>query len=162
MAMLLIVLSVAAPSLGRFFRGRSLDSEARRFVSLTRYGQGRAAAEGIPMVLWIDMRQGAYGLEAEAGYTETDGRAVEFRFGDDLEVEVELPLDEARSGQRNRSPRIEAELAEIRFTPDGFISESSPERIIMSQGDAGVIWIGLSRNQLYYEIQTNDLPRNVR
>ena len=38
MAMLLIVLGVAFPSLKRFFRGRNLDSEARRFLSLTHPG----------------------------------------------------------------------------------------------------------------------------
>jgi Tfp pilus assembly protein FimT len=162
MAMLVIVLSVAAPSLGRFFRGRSLDSEARRFVALTRYGQSRAVSEGIPMVLWIDPRQGAYGLEAEASYTETDSRAVEFSFGDNLEVEVELPANRTRSSQRNRPARLAAEAAEIRFAPDGFISENSPERILMRQGDAGEIWIGQSRNQLYYEIQTNSLPGIAR
>ncbi len=53
MAMLAIVISVALPSLKGFFRGRNLDSEARRFLSLTRYGQSRAVSEGVPMVLWI-------------------------------------------------------------------------------------------------------------
>ena len=56
MAMLLIVLGIAFPSLKRFFRGRNLDSEARRFLSLTQYGQSRAVSEGFPMVLWIDAR----------------------------------------------------------------------------------------------------------
>ena len=42
MAMLLIVLSLTAPSLAVFFRGRALDSEARRFMTLTHYGQSRA------------------------------------------------------------------------------------------------------------------------
>src|SRR5262245_30883815 len=41
MAMLLIVLGVAFPSLKGFFQGRNIDSEARRFLSLTRYGQSR-------------------------------------------------------------------------------------------------------------------------
>jgi type II secretion system protein H len=158
MAMLVIILSVAAPSLARFFRGRSLDSEARRFVSLTRYAQSRAASEGVPMVLWIDPRQGAYGLEADASYTETDRHAVEFRFGDDLQMEVELPATKARSSQRNRSAQFKGNLPAIRFTPDGFIGESSPERIVMRQGEDGVIWIGQSRNQLNYEIQTDPLP----
>src|SRR6266516_1572443 len=63
MAMLMIVLAVAAPSLSNFFRGRTLDSEARRFVSLTRYGQSRAVSDGVPMLLWIDTRQRAYGWE---------------------------------------------------------------------------------------------------
>ncbi len=45
MALLLIVIGVALPSLKRFFHGRNLDSEARRFLSLTRYGQSRAVSE---------------------------------------------------------------------------------------------------------------------
>src|SRR5438132_9607959 len=88
MAMLLIVISVAFPSLKGFFRGRNLDSEARRFLSLTQYGQSRAVSEGVPMVLWIDARRGAYGLRAQPGYTDSDGKAVEFALGDDLQVEV--------------------------------------------------------------------------
>src|SRR5580765_5309710 len=76
MAMLMIVLAVAAPSLSNFFRGRTLDSEARRFISLARYGQSRAVAEAAPMDLWIDTRQGAYGLEAQAGYTDLDAKAA--------------------------------------------------------------------------------------
>src|SRR5437763_109192 len=59
MTILLIVFSVALPSLKGFFRGRNLDSEARRFLSLTRYGQSRAVSEGVSMVLWMDTRRGA-------------------------------------------------------------------------------------------------------
>jgi len=159
MAMLVIVLSVAAPSLGRFFRGRNLDSEARRFVSLTRYAQSRAASEGMPMVLWMNPQQGVYGLEADASYTETDPKAVEFTLADDLRMEVQLPDTRTQSSQQSRSARLKGNLPTIRFSPDGFISDTSPERIAMRQGNDGVIWIGQSRNQLNYEIQTNDLPR---
>ena len=88
MAMLLIVLGVAFPSLKRFFRGRNLDSEARRFLSLTHYGQSRAVSEGLPMVLWIDARRAAYGLQVQAGYTDSDMKAVEFAVGDDLRLRV--------------------------------------------------------------------------
>src|SRR4051794_30959806 len=35
MTLLMIVLAVSAPSLGSFFKGRNLDSEARRIYSLT-------------------------------------------------------------------------------------------------------------------------------
>src|SRR5262245_50618644 len=69
MALLAIVLTVVGTSLGRFFRGRTLDSEARRLLSLTRYGQSRAVADGIPMVLWIDPDQHRYGLQAEYTFT---------------------------------------------------------------------------------------------
>src|SRR6188474_2898745 len=76
MAMLLIVLGVAFPSLKGFFQGRNIDSEARRFLSLTRYGQSRAISEGIPMILWIDAPRKAYGLQVQTGYTESNSKAV--------------------------------------------------------------------------------------
>src|SRR6266487_5214425 len=92
MAMLAIVISVALPSLKGFFRGRNLDSEARRFLSLTRYGQSRAVSEGVPMVLWIDTRRGAYGLQQQSGYTDTDSNAVKFALSEELRVEVQTPV----------------------------------------------------------------------
>src|SRR5262245_41504309 len=64
MALLAIAIGVTFPTLRGFFRGRVLDSEARRLLSLTRYGQSRAVSEGVPMVLWIDARQKTYGLES--------------------------------------------------------------------------------------------------
>ena len=91
MALLLIVIGVALPSLKRFFHGRNLDSEARRFLSLTRYGQSRAVSEGVPMVLWIDTRRGAYGLQQQAGYTDGDSNAVRFALAEELRVEVQTP-----------------------------------------------------------------------
>ena len=66
LALLSVVIAVQAPTLARFFRGRNLDAEAQRFLALTRYGQNRAVAEGVPMVLWMDAEAGQYGLEAEA------------------------------------------------------------------------------------------------
>ena len=93
MAMLAIVISVALPSLKGFFRGRNLDSEARRFLSLTRYGQSRAVSEGVPMELWIDARQKAYGLQAQAGYADVDTNTVQFTLDKELQVEAVTPSD---------------------------------------------------------------------
>src|SRR5213082_1044073 len=78
MTILLIVFSVALPSLKGFFRGRNLDSEARRFLSLTRYGQSRAVSEGVPMVLWMDPASGTYGLQQESGYNPIDAKAIDY------------------------------------------------------------------------------------
>ena len=36
MTLLIVVISFSAPSLGKFFRGRALDGEARRLLSLSR------------------------------------------------------------------------------------------------------------------------------
>src|SRR5919112_30043 len=70
MAMLVIAIAVTFPSLQAFFRGRALESEGRRLLTLTRYAQSRAVSEGIPMTLWIDGHEGAYGLEAQNGYLD--------------------------------------------------------------------------------------------
>jgi len=164
MALLSIVISLSAPSLARFFRGRGLDSEARRFLALTRYGQSRAASEGVPMRLWIDGAQRTYGLEAERSYIEEDSKAVGFELSSNLLVEVEQPVITLLSSQ-SRQARLAAQVTDtrptIRFTPDGFISETSPERIVIRQvreGEEDAVLIGLSRTRLNYEIQTNQPP----
>src|SRR5271163_3806543 len=71
MTMMIIVVGVVFPSLKGFFHGRNLDNEARQFISLTRYGQSRAIAEGIPVELWINPGQARYGLQALSGYSES-------------------------------------------------------------------------------------------
>ena len=100
MTMLVAVIAVTMPSLSNFFRGRSLDSEARRFLSLTRYGQERAVSEGLPMTLWIDTANGTYGLQEEPGYNENDPKAVSFGLGKDLQIAV---VNSARAQQTGRA-----------------------------------------------------------
>src|SRR5438046_5767513 len=141
MTMLLIVFSVALPSLKGFFRGRTLDSEARRFLSLTRYGQSRAVSEGVPMVLWIDTRRGAYGLQQQAGYTDGDSNAVAFVLNEDLRIEIQLPAAAPAMGRLNQTVAGVGNVPMIRFTPDEFIGENSPERIGFRQGRNDAVWI---------------------
>lgn len=163
MAMLLIVLSLSAPSLSRFFRGRGLDSEARRFLALTHYGQSRAVSEGVPMRLWIDVEKGRYGLEAEAGYVEDDGKAIEFELNKDIDVEIEASTTPVRESVFKQSTTGSKNQHRIHFTPDGFIDISSPERLRFLEkeriaGDETIqngIQIGQSQNRLHYEVQTN-------
>src|ERR1035441_5167618 len=88
MALLTIVISLTAPKLSRFFHGRTLDSEARRLLALTRSGQSRAVSEGVPMDLWVDPEQGAFGLEAEPSYDTSDPKAVDFTLDSGLQLEV--------------------------------------------------------------------------
>src|ERR1022692_3801804 len=88
MALLTIVISLTAPRLSRFFHSRTLDSEARRLLALTRSGQSRAVSEGIPMDLWVDTEQGRFGLEAEPSYDTTDPKAVDFTLDGGLGLEV--------------------------------------------------------------------------
>lgn len=162
MTILLVVMAVAFPSLRGFFRGRNLDSEARRLLALTRYGQSRAASEGVPMVLWIDAKQRTYGLEAAAGYLDVDEHAVDFVLDENLSLEVTVPILTTISSQWKEPAPVASSLPMIRFLPDGYIGESSPEQIVLTERDNHAIGIVQSANRLNYEIQANYTPAGRR
>jgi type II secretion system protein H len=159
MALLVIMLGFSAPALSRFFRGRNLDSEARRLLALTRYGQSRAVSEGLPMLLWIDPKLGTYGLKAQTGYTDQDQKAVEYTLAQDLQMEVQTPT-RLQTNLWTLAPRqVTMGRPTICFLPDGFISETSPDRILLRQTrDNDAVWIGATANHLAYEIETNQPP----
>ncbi len=160
MAILVVVISVAAPSLSGFFHGRTLDSEARRLLALTRYGQSRAVYEGVPMLLWVDAKGGAYGLEEEYGYTEEDTKAVEFNLDDELEVSVVqnaaavLKSRPVTSGSTSATRNKHRDLPAIRFQSDGTISETSPETVRLVNRAGDTLQVVIARNNLSYEIET--------
>src|SRR5262249_50778526 len=88
MAVVVIAIAITAPKLANFFRGRTLDSEARRLLALTHAGQSRAVSEGIPMRLWVDAEQRTYGLEEEAGWDDRDPKAIDLTMDQDLQIEI--------------------------------------------------------------------------
>ncbi|MBN2507824.1 MAG: prepilin-type N-terminal cleavage/methylation domain-containing protein [Verrucomicrobia bacterium] len=179
MALLVIVLSLAAPSLGRFFRGRNLESEARRFLALTRHAQTLAVAEGMPYLLWVNPEQRTYGLRAETTFDDEDQlerhEPLTCQLARDLQLEVEFqipgltpPLTNTllAAGGMLESPwkaslLLVGNLPTIRFTPDGFTSITSPEAVGFREGEVQparedpILWVGLNRTRLYYEIWTN-------
>lgn len=158
MAILGAVLGAAAPALSRFFQGRTLHSEARRFLSLTHYAQNRAVAEGAPMVLWINPTDRTYGLRAESSYATEDVRAVQFELAQSIVIEPDLPLRTSAPnslGAWRQTAVIARNQPALRFTPDGFIDPISPERIVIREEHLGEISIVQSRTRLHYEIQTN-------
>jgi Tfp pilus assembly protein FimT len=155
MAMLLVVVGVSFPSLKNFFRGRTLDSEARRFLSLTRYAQSRAVSEGIPMVLWIDVQEGTYGLQAQDGFLDSDPKAIEYELDEGLAMEVFAPrVSTLAKAQRGTIPFSgnAGSIPAVRFSPDGFIEATSPEFIEFRQGEDYVLWLSQTPNRLHYEI----------
>src|SRR5512135_3490059 len=130
MALLTVVISLTAPRLSRFFHGRTLDSEARRLMALTRSGQSRAVSEGLPMDLWVNADKGEFGLEAEPSYETSDPKAVEFTLDSGLKIEVvqrmvtapTVTLNRGRQASTASRPRVvlaRANLPAIRFLPDG-------------------------------------------
>ena len=169
MTILTIAVSVTAPALANFFRGRTLDSEARRLLSLTRQGQSRAVSEGIPVELWIDSKQGKFGLEAEPSYEPTDPKAIEFTV--DTEVKLDTALDVTAqpltsnmrtplsTGNPSIQPQIlsrHPDLPRIRFLPDGTIAESSPRKLVITGRDGFTIFLQQSQNGLQYELARNN------
>ena len=158
MALLAIVLAISAPSLSRFFKGRSLESEARRFMALTRHAQTRAVSEGVPMVLWLETKQRLYGLNADKTFVEDDPKAEQFNVDETLEVEVRLSPEASAASQANpfKNEKLDTSgLYTLRFNPDGFVSTSSPEAVVFRQKDNGELWVAQSRNRLNYEIQAS-------
>ena len=165
MTVLTIAISIAAPALANFFCGRTLDSEARRLLALTRHGQSRAVSEGLPMELWFDSPTGAYGLEAEPSYEPNDAKAVSFTLDNEMQLEV-VSVNPASSGNttgiatstglgsRPASRSNHPNLPAIRFLPDGTLSETSPQTLRLTGRDGSSIWLVLSRNHLSYEIRS--------
>jgi type II secretion system protein H len=162
MTILTIAISITAPALSNFFRGRSLDSEARRLLALTRLGQTRAVSEGLPVQLWIDATRDECGLEADSSYDTTDAHAVEFTLDRDLQIETDntgstaggttMP-NTATSGSPNSGNGSHSNLPHIRFLPDGSVGEGSPQTIRLVARDGFSISIVMSRSHLSYEIR---------
>jgi type II secretion system protein H len=156
MALLVIMLAYVAPSLAHFFRGRNLSSEARRLLALTRYGQSRAVSEGIPMLLWINPKLGTYGLRAQAGYLDQDAKAVEYSVGSDMQIEVQTPVKLQTNYWTMAPQQTKLGQPSICFLPDGFISETSPDQILLrEQRENDAVWIAETANRLGFEIRTN-------
>jgi len=146
MALLVAAVSVSAPMLSSFFRGRTLDSEARRLLSLTHAGQSRAISEGRPMLLWVDVSEQAYGLEQETAAQTSDPKAESFSTAEYLRLDAVNGPPVAVGNRR---------LPAIRFLPDGSIDESSPSALRIVGADGSTLWLVEAANHLGYEIQNS-------
>jgi prepilin-type N-terminal cleavage/methylation domain-containing protein len=169
MALLVIVVAVTFPTLKNFFAGRTLDSEGRRFLTLTRYGQNRAESEGIPMTLWIDPIQGSYGLEAQRGFLDHDNKAVDYSLDEKLDIEIaqtglnRAQLTSEQQLRRKNTGSARNSNSEIRFAPDGSIDVASPQSICIreAKNKDHALWVVLDDNRTSYEVQ-NEAPNRRR
>lgn len=145
LTILAIIVSVSAPMLASFFRGRALDSEARRLLSLTRAGQSRAVSDGAPVMLWMDKTQGTYGIEEEMPLQGRDTKAIEFMADDHVRLD---PIKASPLAVNRRK------LPAIKFLPDGLIDEASPLSIKILCSDGAILWLVEATNRLSYAIST--------
>ena len=152
MIILVIVISVALPSLRGFFKGRNQESEVRQFLDLTRYGQSRAVSEGTPMVLWMNPRVGTYGLNAEPGYMDYDPKAVSYTVDPELTLAV---VQRARTGAKGPKSL----LPSIHFLPEGTIGLNSVDAVSITDSKGVPLWVAQTLDGLGYEIR---ITYNIR
>ena len=152
MTLLVVVVSMVAPKLSGFVRGRSLDSEARRLQALAHAGQSRAVSEGMPMVLWLDAKNGKYGMQeetpAETSATAAasgDVKAEQVSMAENLQMTVVTTGVTALTTQHN--------LPVIRFLADGTIDENSPHTICLTDAAGMSLWLVEMKNRSGYEIR---------
>jgi prepilin-type N-terminal cleavage/methylation domain-containing protein len=163
MTILVVTISIVAPSFRSFLRGRNLTNEARRFLSITHYGSVRAVSESVPVDLWMDVKSGRYGLAASGGYTETKTNTVDFIMDKDLKMIVG-PAPGMLTTSNWWTPtmtRARGRFPIIRFQPDGFISETSPQEVVFQDATGGnktvgtQIWLVENPNHTRYELDLN-------
>ena len=150
LALLVIITSLAAPAMSRFIRGRALDSESLRLFALMHAAQSRAVSEGMPMMLWVDAKNGAYGVQEEA--TGKNGRNA--KAGDpkaeDLTVDSTLQIAVLNIGMG--APTTFNNLPAIRFLPDGTVDENSPQTVQLGDSEGFMRWLLLNKIRTGYEI----------
>jgi type II secretion system protein H len=144
LALLVIITSLAAPAMANFIRGRALDSEARRLVALMHAAQSRAVSEGLPMVLWVDEKQGDYGLQAETTGPTGDSKA------ETLSLDSALHIAVLNTGLN--MPTTFNNLPAIRFLPDGTVDENSPQKLQLTDSAGTRRWLIETPNRTGYEI----------
>ncbi len=118
------------------------------------------------MELWLDAKQGMFGLEAEPSYETEDPRAIECTLDSNLQIEA-LNTDVTTTAVNNsplvsQSPSLNgpviqsrhADLPRIRFLPDGSFSDNSPRTVRLTGRDGFSLWVVQSRNRLSYEIRS--------
>jgi type II secretion system protein H len=148
LALLVVITSLVAPAMSNFIRGRALDSEARRLFALMHAGQSRAVSEGLPMMLWVDEKKGAYGLDAETPPRGGDPKAEDLPLDENLQISVLNAGTAALTTFQN--------LPAIRFLADGTIDENSPLTLRLADAKGHGLWLIESRNRMGYEIRDTD------
>lgn len=146
MALLATVLALVSPSLARFFRGRDIEEEAKRFLALTRFARNEAISQSIPMTLWMNTDTRQYGLRPAPGYTNPEFKPLEYDLAKNLQFYFENPV------------KNENKETTITFLPDGSVGEPSQGAVeIRSERDPDEqILIARSRNGLEYRVWNKD------
>ena len=149
LALLVVITSLAAPAMANFIRGRALDSEARRLFALTHAAQSRAVSEGVPMLMWVDEKNGAYGLTAEMSTKTTTDQTGDPK-AENLTLDSTLQISVLNLGLN--APTTFNNLPAIHFLPDGTVDEESPQTVQLTDSAGVARWLVESPNHTGYEV----------
>ena len=141
MAMLAAVMTFSAPMLGRFFSGRSITEESRRFIALTRYARSEAISRSVLMELWIEPASSIYGLKPQVEYSSTPSRSIEFTLPENFRFDINTDDIDTRG------------IARILFLPDGAIDADSLKELSIMKGEEEKIVIVQAEFGLGYIIE---------
>jgi len=168
MSLLVVVVSMIVPKLSTFIRGRALDTEAWRLQALAHAGQSRAVSEGMPMVLWLDQKNGTYGLQQETpDDANGDPKAETLHQAESLQLSVaNLAGFGSRfgsgSGTGSKTGGGSANgggmttfhnLPAIRFQADGTVDTDSPNTVQLLDSTGDSLWLVQLKNRTGYEIR---------
>jgi len=148
LTLLVVITSMVAPAMSNFIRARAVDSEARRLFALMHAGQSRAVSEGLPMMLWLDEKKGAYGLVAETSPKDGDPKAENLTVDENVQVAVMNVGTIALTTFQN--------LPAIRFLADGTIDENSPQTLRLTDVKGHALWLIEARTRMGYEIRDTE------
>jgi general secretion pathway protein H len=168
LTLLSVVIAVSLPTLGAFFRGRSLDAEARRLLALTHLAQSRAAGEGIPMTVWLDSAGRTYGLEADPGWDTTIDSEPRYELSTDVELEVVRTnvvrqanaVESAGSRTVQLTTSARQHLPGMRFMPDGSLAPESVAKVVLKDRGGATVQLRQSAYRRGYELMSPD--ENIR
>ena len=156
LALLTVVFTVSAPSLGQFFKSRSLVEEARRMLALTEHVRREAISTGAPMQLLFDMNRGVLYVQREDGYQPG-------QFGNRT-VQTTRPywINEKHEVIFETGEPIERDLYAVTFLPDGSLLETSPTswRLQNRENSEEFYRVAKLQGQLRYELLTDDDIKN--
>jgi type II secretion system protein H len=144
MAVLALVLGLSAPSLSRSMRQRNLEAEAARFLAATEYARNEAVSQGVPMIVWIDEKTRAFGIEAKKGFIGDAARERSFTLHPDVEVLLEKTIGK------------NAKVQPIEFAPDGAPATTNVETVELKDRSASIITLARTDDGWGYEILKED------
>jgi type II secretion system protein H len=148
LTLLVVITSLVVPAMSNFIRARAVDSETRRLFALMHAGQSRAVSEGLPMMLWVDEKQGAYGLAAETPPSGGDPKAENLTVDENVQIAVLNVGATALTTFQN--------LPAIRFLADGTIDENSPQTLRLADAKGNALWLIEANSHMGYEIRDTD------